>query len=117
MLLLDVKDAFFKLRLARAERKYAVARIIAGRGRLCQGLFDSSRARLELYVDDPVLACSGSELEARLFHRHLNGHDRQRDGHQHYCQLDEKRDLAAEAVQHLPGHVDSRMLGLNAWRL
>eukprot|EP00971_Amphidinium_carterae_P345734 6486852-Amphidinium_carterae.1 len=77
MLVLDVKDAFFKLPLTQVERKYAVARISAERGysylvytrppqgaknapqvwgrlaaltgRLCQSLFDSSRVRLELY--------------------------------------------------------------------
>eukprot|EP00971_Amphidinium_carterae_P268715 5330632-Amphidinium_carterae.1 len=32
MLVLDVKDAFFKLPLAQAERKFAVARIVSGDG-------------------------------------------------------------------------------------
>eukprot|EP00971_Amphidinium_carterae_P180704 3584120-Amphidinium_carterae.1 len=69
--------------LALKERKYAVARIQSGRshtylvynrppqgaknspqvwgrlaaliGRLCQSLFNSAHARLELYVDDPIL--------------------------------------------------------------
>eukprot|EP00971_Amphidinium_carterae_P263477 5227437-Amphidinium_carterae.1 len=33
---------------------------------LCQSLLDCSRARLELYVDDPVLACRGTQLEIKL---------------------------------------------------
>ena len=84
-LVADIKDAFLLLKIAEHERGFTIitdgedyyaysgvpfglasapllwGRVSAWLGRLAQAISQPSRLRTQLYVDDPILACIGSE--------------------------------------------------------